>query len=184
MGGGLTSCLATPLSFFLIRLLPPPPPKKKTVRLCDLYRLAGFLLVERFWDVAKRGFLVPEIHSNLPRFFFQFINELDRDGLQDMDYDVMRRVIQCEGKREVWSIINAYNDSVFRLRIQAHEELAQGLVPACSFVDQKKIFFSFFSPLKKRGKNERFSCNKRENKDYYSIRCFVLLFFPVSLFAQ
>ena len=66
------------------------------------------------------------------RFFFQFMNELDRDGLQDMDYDVMKRVIQCEGKREVWSIINAYNDSVFRLRFQAYEELAQGLVPARS----------------------------------------------------
>ena len=66
------------------------------------------------------------------RFFFQFMNELDRDGLQDMDYDVMKRVIQCEGKREVWSIINAYNDSFFRLRIQAYEELAQGLVPARS----------------------------------------------------
>ena len=48
------------------------------------------------------------------------MNELDRDGLQDIDYDVMKRVIQCEGKREVWSIINAYNDSFFRLRIQAY----------------------------------------------------------------
>ena len=63
------------------------------------------------------------------RFFFQFTNELDRDGLQDMDYDVMKRVIQCEGKREVWAIINAYNDSVFQLRIQAYQELAQGLLP-------------------------------------------------------
>ena len=35
------------------------------------------------------------------RFFFQFMNELDLDGLQDMDYDVMK----------------------------AYEELAQGLVP-------------------------------------------------------
>lgn len=60
------------------------------------------------------------------------MNELDRDGLQDMDYDVMKRVIQCEDKREVWSIINAYNHSFFRLRIQAYEELAQGLVPARS----------------------------------------------------
>jgi len=42
------------------------------------------------------------------RFFFQFMNELDRDGLQDMDYDVMKQVIQCEGKQEVWAIINAY----------------------------------------------------------------------------
>ena len=57
------------------------------------------------------------------------MNELGRDGLQDMDYDVMKRVIQCEGKREVWAIINAYNDSVFQLRIQAYQELAQGLLP-------------------------------------------------------
>ena len=63
------------------------------------------------------------------RFFFQFMNELDRDGLQDMDYDVMKRVIQCEGKREVWTIIRAYNDAIFRTRIQAYEELAQALVP-------------------------------------------------------
>ena len=56
------------------------------------------------------------------------MNELDRDGLQDMDYDVMRRVIRCQGKREVWSILNAYNDAVFRCRIRAYEELAQGLV--------------------------------------------------------
>ena len=34
------------------------------------------------------------------------MNELDRDGLQD--YDVMKRVIQCESKREVWTIVNAY----------------------------------------------------------------------------
>ena len=60
------------------------------------------------------------------------MNELDRNGLQDMDYDVMKQVIQCEGKREVWTIINAYSDSVFRARIQAYEELAQGLVPARS----------------------------------------------------
>lgn len=60
------------------------------------------------------------------------MNELDPDGLQDMDYDVMKQVIQCEGKWEVWSIINAYNDSVFWLHIQAYKELAQGLVPARS----------------------------------------------------
>ena len=40
------------------------------------------------------------------------MNELDRDGLQDMDYDVMRWVIWCQGRREVWSILNAYNDAV------------------------------------------------------------------------
>ena len=61
------------------------------------------------------------------RFFFQFMNELDRDGLQDMDYDVMKRIMQCEGKREVWTIVNAYNDPVFRVRIEVYEELAQGL---------------------------------------------------------
>ena len=53
------------------------------------------------------------------------MNQLDRDGLQDMDYDVMRRVIQCEGKREVWTIVNAYNEPVFRRHIQTYEELAQ-----------------------------------------------------------
>ena len=56
------------------------------------------------------------------------MNELDRDGLQDMDYDVMKQVIQCE----VWAIIRAYNDSIFRSRIQAYEELAQGLVSSRS----------------------------------------------------
>ena len=66
------------------------------------------------------------------RFFFQFMIELDRDGLQDMDYDVMKQVIQCEGKREVWTIISAYNDSIFRTRIQAYEELTQVLVPVRS----------------------------------------------------
>ena len=58
--------------------------------------------------------------------------ELDRDGLQDMDYDVMKQVIQCEGKREVWTIIRAYNNSIFRTCIQAYEELAQGLVSSRS----------------------------------------------------
>ena len=67
------------------------------------------------------------------QFFFQFMNELDPDGLQDMDYDVMKQVIQFEGKLEVWAIINAYNDPVFRGRIQAYVEWAQGLV-AYSFV--------------------------------------------------
>ena len=60
------------------------------------------------------------------------MNELDRDGLQDMDYNIMKQVIQCEGKREVWTIIRAYNDSIFRTRIQAYEELAQGLVSSRS----------------------------------------------------
>ena len=40
----------------------------------------------------------------------------------------MKQVIQCKGKREVWTIINAYNDPVFRGRIQAYEELAQELM--------------------------------------------------------
>ena len=46
------------------------------------------------------------------------MNELDPDGLQDMDYDVMKQVIQGEGKLEVWTIINAYNETAFRERIQ------------------------------------------------------------------
>ena len=54
------------------------------------------------------------------------MNELDRDGLKDMDYHVMERVIQCHGKQEVWSILHAYNNSVFQCRIQAYQELAQG----------------------------------------------------------
>ena len=49
-----------------------------------------------------------------------------------MDYDVMKQVIQCEGKREVWTIISAYNDSIFRPRIQAYEEWTQELVPVRS----------------------------------------------------
>ena len=62
------------------------------------------------------------------RLAFRFMNELDRNGLQDVDYDVMRRVIWFQGKQEVWSILHAYNDAVFRSRIWAYEELAQGLV--------------------------------------------------------
>ena len=57
------------------------------------------------------------------------MNELDRNVLQDTAYDVIKQVIQCEGKREDWTIINAYNGSVFWGCIQAYEELAQGLVP-------------------------------------------------------
>ena len=77
------------------------------------------------------------------RFFFQFMNELDRDGLQDMDYDVMKQVIQCEGKREVW----------FRGRIQAYEELAQGLVPDRRQKKRQRLHLVnfvvfFFLPLK------------------------------------
>ena len=56
------------------------------------------------------------------------MNELDRDGLQDMDYDVMKQVLRCQGRREVWSILHAHNDAVFRSRIRAYEELAQDLV--------------------------------------------------------
>ena len=62
------------------------------------------------------------------------MNELDRDGLQDMDYDVMKRVIQCEGKREVWTIVNAYKDPVFQARIEAYEVLAQPLGAVCQAV--------------------------------------------------
>ena len=54
------------------------------------------------------------------------MNELDWDGSQDMDYAVMKQVIQCEGKREVWTIINAYNDSVFRGHIQAYVAFERG----------------------------------------------------------
>ena len=60
------------------------------------------------------------------------MNKLDRDGLQDINYDVTKQVIQCEGKQEVWTIIHAYNDSIFRTHIQAYEELAQGLVSSRS----------------------------------------------------
>ena len=63
----------------------------------------------------------------------------------------MKQVIQCEGKREVWTIINAYSDSVFRGRIQAYEELAQG--PVRSSVDGKNFFF-FLPSLKKKGGGE------------------------------
>ena len=48
------------------------------------------------------------------------MNELDRDGLQDMDYHVLKRVIQCEGKQEVWTIVNAYKDPIFRAWIEAY----------------------------------------------------------------
>ena len=56
------------------------------------------------------------------------MDQLDEDGLQDMDYDVMKQVIQCEGKRVVWTIVNAYNRPPFPERIQIYQELAQGLV--------------------------------------------------------
>ena len=59
------------------------------------------------------------------RFYFQFTDELDEDGLQDIDYDVMKQVLQCQGKREVWAIVNAYNATE---RIQVCQELDQGLV--------------------------------------------------------
>ena len=82
------------------------------------------------------------------RFFFQFMNELDRDGLQDMDYDVMKRVIQCEDKREVWSIINAYNHSSFDC---AFKPTRSWLRDWCLLVRRpKKIFFFFLLSLKKR----------------------------------
>ena len=52
------------------------------------------------------------------------MDQLDEDGLQDMDYDVMKQVIQCEGKREVWTtpITKQYFKNGF------YQELAQGLV--------------------------------------------------------
>ena len=31
------------------------------------------------------------------------MDQLDEDGVQDVDYDVMKQVIQCEGKRAVWT---------------------------------------------------------------------------------
>jgi len=66
------------------------------------------------------------------------MNELNRDGLQDMDYDVMKQVIQCEGKGEVCTIINTYNDSVFRGRIQAYEARR----PAYSWTKKRAEFAS------------------------------------------
>ena len=51
---GVTLCLATlPPLFFLIRLFKKKGQLGCFFCVCDLYRLAGFLLVERFWDVAK-----------------------------------------------------------------------------------------------------------------------------------
>ena len=46
-------------------------------------------------------------------------------NLMGMDYDVMKQVIQCEGKREVWTIVNAYNDPVLQRWIQGYERFAQ-----------------------------------------------------------
>ena len=86
--------------------------------LSDLDLLAGrlqdFFLVES----AVFGMLRSEVcwfvrFIHICQVAFWFMNELDRDGLQDMDYDVMRRVIPCQGRREVWSILHAYNDAVF-----------------------------------------------------------------------
>ena len=77
-----------------------------------------------------RGMLSSEVpwfwrFIQICRLASHFMNKLDRDGLQDMDYDVMKQVIQCEEMREVWTIVNAYNDPVFRRCIQTYEELAQ-----------------------------------------------------------
>ena len=92
------------------------------------------------------------------------MNELDRDGLQDMDYDIMKQVIQCEGKREVWTIVNAYSDPVFRVRIETYEGLAQGLDCLLIRRRKKKIFSSL-------------PCNKWEKQKNYSNQC---VFFFIS----
>ena len=47
------------------------------------------------------------------QFYFQFTDELDDDGLQDMDYDVMKQVIHCQGKRVVW-ITKQYFENGFK----------------------------------------------------------------------
>ena len=82
----------------------------------------------------------------------------------------MKQVIQCEGKREFWTI----NDDGPKLSLA----LTRSEVLWCLLVRRRKKIFSFFPPLKKGEKNESFSCNKGENKDG------VLLFLPVSLCAQ
>lgn len=54
---------------------------------------------------------------------FQFMDEYD-----GMDYDAMKRVLECDSYRKVWSIVTAYKETDFRQRIQTYQELAQRVV--------------------------------------------------------
>lgn len=56
-------------------------------------------------------------------YYFQFTDEYD-----DMDYDAMKRVLECDSYRKVWSIVTAYKEKDFRERIQTYQELAQRVV--------------------------------------------------------
>jgi len=60
------------------------------------------------------------LRSEVPQI--NFMDQLDEDVLQDMDYDVMKQVIQREGKREVWTIVNTYNKTAFREQIHIYQE--------------------------------------------------------------
>lgn len=45
----------------------------------------------------------------------QFMDEYD-----GMDYDAMKRVLECDSYRKVWSIVTAYKETDFRERIQTY----------------------------------------------------------------
>ena len=46
----------------------------------------------------------------------------------DMNYDAMEQVIKCASNREVWSFLNAYNETYFREQIQTWQALAKRCV--------------------------------------------------------
>ena len=49
-------------------------------------------------------------------------------GEEDMDYEAMQHILQCEGRREVYTFLNGYKETAFTDLIQSKLELAQFLV--------------------------------------------------------
>ena len=49
-------------------------------------------------------------------------------GEEDMDYEAMQHILQCEGRHEVYTFLNGYKETSFTELIQTKLNLAQFLV--------------------------------------------------------
>lgn len=49
-------------------------------------------------------------------------------GPEDMDYDAMQHILQCQGRREVYTFLDRYKETAFTDLIQSKLLLAEFLV--------------------------------------------------------
>ena len=92
--------------------------------ICEIYERKRAV-----YDVFNTSQMLCSEVEWFPRFL-QICNHHFRQwmGEEDMDYQAMKQILQCQCQGEVWSFLNAYNKMAFREWIQSQQELASQAV--------------------------------------------------------